>query len=234
MMGWSASTLQSSTRRGFVSARRWQSAHIVDFTLSSARRSALMYSGRHFESPTELSSSVKLLMPTRSRPLHLEDLGVNGRVVGAQDFGADLVELPVAPLLRALAAEHRAHVVELVGAAFVEQAVLDRSAHHGRRGFGAQGQRLMVAVLKGIHLLGHDVRVDADAAAKEFGPFDDGRSDLAVVVGVKDAPGLVLNLLPAPGLGRQQVASPFHGADWFSPLVTRHLSLVTGLNRSRR
>src|SRR5439155_1076106 len=56
-----------AVRSVFDSARRWQSTHIVDFTLPSARRSTLTYSGRHFAQPTELSSSVKLRRPTRSR-----------------------------------------------------------------------------------------------------------------------------------------------------------------------
>ena len=171
--------------------------------------------------------------PFQEQQQHLEDFGVNRRVVGAQDFRADLVELPVTPLLRALAAEHRTHIVELVDSAFVEQAVLDVGAHHGRRGLGSEGQRLMVAVLKGVHFLGHDVGVGADAARKEFGPLEDRRSDLAEVVRLKHTSGPVLDLLPTPGLGRQEVARPFHGTDWLLR-TSRHSSLVTALDRSRR
>jgi hypothetical protein len=41
MIGWSAGTLQSSTRSGLVTARRWQSAHIwIPTTGTSAARSA--------------------------------------------------------------------------------------------------------------------------------------------------------------------------------------------------
>jgi hypothetical protein len=53
-MGWSAGTLQSSTRSGFVSARRWQSSHIVPLTSCSRSRSFAMNAGRHFGHPTEL------------------------------------------------------------------------------------------------------------------------------------------------------------------------------------
>ena len=43
MMGWSSGTLQSKTRSGLVTARRWQSAHILSTRpASSAARRALI------------------------------------------------------------------------------------------------------------------------------------------------------------------------------------------------
>ena len=39
MIGWSSGTLQSSTRSGLVTARRWQSTHIFGASGSSAARS---------------------------------------------------------------------------------------------------------------------------------------------------------------------------------------------------
>ena len=46
--GWSASTLQSSTRKGLVSARRWQSPHIWGALSSNSSRSFSTYCGRQF------------------------------------------------------------------------------------------------------------------------------------------------------------------------------------------
>src|SRR6266852_7872785 len=47
---------------------------------------------------------------------HFDDFGVDGGSVGAaEDFRADLIELAVTALLRALTTEHRAGVVELYG-----------------------------------------------------------------------------------------------------------------------
>src|SRR5579875_342819 len=101
MMGWSASTLQSSTRSGLVSMRRWQSAHIWDLTGSSSRRRSLMYSGR------------------QRVHQHFKRFRVDQGMIGAQHLSANLMELPVAPLLRPLAAEHGAEIVELLDAALV-------------------------------------------------------------------------------------------------------------------
>ena len=39
MMGWSSGTLQSSTRSGLVTARRWQSPHMRGATFASSSRS---------------------------------------------------------------------------------------------------------------------------------------------------------------------------------------------------
>ena len=67
MIGWSASTLQSSTRNGLVSARRWQSPHIWGALSFSSSRSFSTYCGRQFWSPTELISSLKPVSPTPLR-----------------------------------------------------------------------------------------------------------------------------------------------------------------------
>ena len=149
---------------------------------------------------------------------HLDDFHVNQGILRAQDFRADLVELAVAPFLRALAAEHGADVVELLDAALVVEAVLDVSAHHGSRGFRAQRQRFLVAIAEGIHFLHHDIRLGAHAAGEQRGLFQYGRADLAVVIGGKDAMGLRLDALPQAGVRRQQVARSLHGTDWFDSI----------------
>ena len=73
------------------------------------------------------------------RRAHHHQLDVDVRIGKAQRFHAELVVLAVASLLRPLVAEHRAAVPQPLRA-LVEQVVLERRAHRGRRAFGAQRQ----------------------------------------------------------------------------------------------
>ena len=67
MVGWSAGTLQSKTRKGLLTARRWQSAHILATTGSSALRKASLKRARSLGQPTEFNSRVQSVIPRRSR-----------------------------------------------------------------------------------------------------------------------------------------------------------------------
>ncbi len=67
IVAWSCGTLQSRTRSGFVSARRWQSPHIDGATERSRSRSVSTYAGRQLRSPTELRTSSCRLTPQASR-----------------------------------------------------------------------------------------------------------------------------------------------------------------------
>ena len=104
---------------------------------------------------------------------HHDLLGVDVGAGEAQRFGVDLVELPIAALLRALVAEHRAagpHALR----ALVGQVVLDRRAHDAGGRLRAQRQRLAVQlVLEGVHLVLDDVGELADAAHEERRRLDD-------------------------------------------------------------
>src|SRR2546423_1459219 len=85
MIGWSASTLQSSTRSGFVTARRWQSPQSCDATPASSSRSLATKAGRQFRSPTEFSSTLKSFNPAREELRLLDDRRANlVIVVGAE------------------------------------------------------------------------------------------------------------------------------------------------------
>ena len=93
----------------------------------------------------------------------LDDFGVDQRRFRPDGLRADLEELAVAPLLRALAAEHRAEVVELLHAGTLVQAVFDVGADHRGGILRPQGERSAV-VVEGVHLLGDDVGFRAHAA----------------------------------------------------------------------
>ena len=67
-----------------------------------------------------------------------DDLGVGQRFGGADQFGADLVELAVAALLRALVAEHRAGVEHLLRQRLGQPVGHQRAAYAGGA-FGPQG-----------------------------------------------------------------------------------------------
>src|SRR5208282_1507221 len=74
----------------------------------------------------------------------LQNFGVAGRRLAAcawraDDLGADLIELPVAPFLWTLAAELWADVIELIESA-VPELVLDVSADHASGILGTEGE----------------------------------------------------------------------------------------------
>ena len=150
--------------------------------------SSATYCGRQFASPTEFSSSLNPLEPDAPQHLdhHLDHFRIHRRRFRSDRLRADLEKLPVAALLRPLAPEHRADVVQLLDAGALVQPVLDVGAHHRRRGFRPQRQRAAVAILEGVHLLADDVGVFAHAAREQRRLFQDGRADLVVVVGAED------------------------------------------------
>ncbi len=74
-------------------------------------------------------------MPTRSRisiTISMTSASTAGDSL-ADGLGADLKKLPVAAFLRAFAAEHGAHVVELLHAGTLIEAVLDVGADDAER-----------------------------------------------------------------------------------------------------
>ena len=116
---------------------------------------------------------------------HLDHLGIHVSGFRADGLGADLVELPVAALLRALAPEHGPQVVELLHAGTLVEPVLDVGADHRCRALGPQREGAAVAVLEGVHFLGDNVGFLAHAAREQLRLLEDGRADFVVVVGAK-------------------------------------------------
>jgi hypothetical protein len=109
-----------------------------------------------------------------------DHLGVERRVLRADRLGADLRELPVAPLLRALLAEERPDIPELHGLRVLVHPGLDVRASDRRRPLRPQRERASALVLEGEHLLLDDVGGIADRPAEDFGRFEDRRLDLLV------------------------------------------------------
>ena len=131
-----------------------------------------------------------------------DQLGVDERRVGADRLGADLVELAVAPRLRALVAEERARVPELHRLRELVHAVLEVGAADRRRPLRAQGEAAPALVLEAEHLLLDDVGGLADAAGEELGVLEGRRLDPPVAgappasrarsVSIRCADGLLL------------------------------------------
>ena len=117
---------------------------------------------------------------------HLDHFGVDHRRFRPDGLRADLEELAVAALLRTLAAEHRADVVELLHAGPLVEAVLDVGADHRGGVLGTQRERGLVAIVEGVHLLGDDVGFFADAAREQLRLLEDRSADFVVVVGAKN------------------------------------------------
>ena len=134
---------------------------------------------------------------------HLDHFGIHRGGFRADGLGADLVELPVAALLRALAAEHGAEVVELLHAGTLVEPVLDVGADHRSGVLRPQREGAAVAVLEGVHLLGDDVGFLAHAAREQLRLLEDGRADFVVVIGAKDRARRGFHAVPHLGGWRQ-------------------------------
>ena len=140
---------------------------------------------------------------------HLDDLGVHRRRFRTDRLRADLVELAVTALLRPLAAEHRADVVQLLQARLLIQAMLDVSAHHRRGGFRTQRERTSVAIVESIHFLADDVGFLPHAAREQSRLFQNRRADLLIVVDSKHLARNGFHLIPGRAGGGKDIASAF-------------------------
>ena len=105
--------------------------------------------GRHVPSPSAFTCD---LAPSRCRSRRASRAATASTSASAAGSSRPstsapiCAELPLAALLRALAAEHRAEVVQLGDRLVRVQRVLDVGAHHRRGAFRAQRQRRAVAI----------------------------------------------------------------------------------------
>ncbi len=219
-----------------VSARRWQSTHIWPTTgcegLAQCRDVArAVLRGADGIDQQAPAGDAQLIEQGCE---HLQHFGIAQRRLRAgagrpDDLRADLEKLAVAALLRALAAELRADVIELLQQSLLAELVLDIGADDAGGVLRPQGERLRLfrlcarLVLPGVHLLGDDVGLLAHAAGEERGVLEDGCANLAEVVAGKDAARGSIDVVPQLGFRRQQVAG---AADGFNDLAHDVLCLV--------
>ena len=64
------------------------------------------------------------------------------------------------------------------------------------------------AIFPGVHLLGDDVGLFADAAGEELGVLEDGGADLAEAVAGEDLAGDRFDVVPERGFGGKKIAGP--------------------------
>ncbi|PAV93305.1 hypothetical protein WR25_10456 [Diploscapter pachys] len=117
---------------------------------------------------------------------HHQQLDVRRGLGRAQYLGVDLVELAIAPLLRAFVAEHRTARRDLqrrvLLPAFRQERARDTCGE-----LGPQGQRIAAAVRKGVHLLRHDVGRLADRAGEDLGRLEHRQVDALEAIQAADA-----------------------------------------------
>jgi len=74
--------------------------------------------------------------------------------------------------------------------------VLDVGADDRGGIFGPQGERSIVAVGEGVHLLGDDVGLLADTAGEQLRFLQNRRADFLIAIGVKNGARRGLHLIP--------------------------------------
>ena len=88
---------------------------------------------------------------------HGDDFCIDGRILGADFFDAELSELAVAAGLGAVMTEHGPHIVQFMDLRFAVELVLEKGPDDRCRIFRTQGHAAAAAVFKGIHFFGNDV-----------------------------------------------------------------------------
>ena len=195
-------------RSGFVTSLRRLSSSRLDSCAPKCATSASRQRARSSSVPRVLISSDSAGAMPSSRHSRAESRISSHSTVRtrlAVDLGAGLVELALAPQLRALVAEHRPRVPDPRPAGALGQPALDGGAHAPGGVLRAQRDALALPVLEGVHLLLDDVGGLADRALEQRGALDQRGAHLGVAVGGRGAPQRRLERVPRTHVGRQQV-----------------------------
>src|SRR5207247_13107 len=128
----------------------------------------------------------------------------------AEDFAPRLVKLPVAPLLRALGAEHRAEIVPAADGLFRVHFVLDVRARDAGRPLGPQ-RELVAVVRERVHLFLDDVGHFSDLPDEEGRWLDERRAHLFVTIELDRGPKGPFETVPPPDFVGEDVVHPLDG-----------------------
>ena len=140
------------------------------------------------------------------------------------------MELQVASLLRPFVTKHRSCKPDALRT-FVEEVVLDRSAHDAGGRFGPQRQAFAIQpVLERVHLMLDDVGRIADRAYEKRRRLDDRDAEIAITVTAKHIPGRLFEPLPQRCFVRQHIV---HAANGLQRRLARRTRVV-GAGRCRR
>src|SRR5208283_3308947 len=139
---------------------------------------------------------------------------------GPDHFRTNLVELPVAPFLWALASKLRADVVELVQTA-IPELVFNVGADDAGSVFRPEGERVSLvafgpsSIFPGKHFLGDNIGFLTNTAGEEFRALENRSTNFLEVVGAKHIPRRRLHEIPQRRVRRQQVSRSSNSFDHF-------------------
>ena len=156
---------------------------------------------------------------------HFDDFGIDrGRVGLAEDFCADLIELPVASFLRPLAAKHRANVVKFYVTGERLHSMFDIRSGDASRRLRPQGICFrdntiffgvgILTAVERIHFLVYDIGVGADRASKKFGFLENGEANFAEIVGFEGVGAICSNQFQSAESGGKISRVPLMALNW--------------------
>jgi hypothetical protein len=143
--------------------------------------------------------------PRQQRPCYGHNVEVHCGVQLTQHLDVPLVELAVAAGLRRFMPEDRSHRVELHRSRPDVHPMLDVRAHDACGELRPQRDVCAALVLKGVHLLVHDIGAFADATDKETGFLEDRRVNLLQAKERRHSMHLLGHMAPVGAVGRQDV-----------------------------
>ena len=109
-----------------------------------------------------------------------DDFRVQRRVIAPDRLKSDLLQLPVAAMLRSLGAKERPGVPELDRQCALVESVLDDRPHDSRRPLRPQRQGPPSAIKKGVHLLADHVRAFAHTPHEQRRVFEHRQFDVSI------------------------------------------------------
>ena len=126
--------------------------------------------------------SLREVEPPEELDEHRDHFGIERRVLVAERFHVELMELAIPARLGPLVPEHGPHGVQLDGLRVHEQTVLDVRAQEPGRRLGPQRHGIAAPILERVHLLLNDVGRLADAPGEEFSALKDRQANLLIAV----------------------------------------------------
>ena len=192
------------------------------FAAAQKREDRLAEGGPAFGATEGIDLQIQALKPEFFQKMeqHQDQLRIGARVIRAEDLGIDLMELPVTPLLRPLAPEHRANGVELRDRFGGMEAVFQVGTDDGSGRLRPERQGFLSAVEKGVHLFFNDISGFSDSAAEELRLFKQWYADLPKSKGVKNLVGRLFDMTPLVRLRRKNILETSDGGNDLHRLKT--------------
>ena len=167
------------------------------------------------------------VQPPQVRVADGDHLDIRRGVFRAEHLDAELPMLAVAALLRARVSIHPCQVVGLERRGLLLH-LREVGAHHRRGPLRAKGERATLAIVEGVHLLGHDVAGLAGRPSEELGGLEHRRLHVPVAVEARErGRPIVERSHPAPPRRKQIQRAP-RWSKIHQPRIHRRGSIRTG------